>query len=129
MKIVGCTTPFGNGRYKKDICKTRNESIKAFHLWSRVVKYHKTDCLYPCQSIRTRLSRIYNEEPDGDSAKLTLKFEKYIKVSSSYISYTELELLAELGGYVGLFLGLSVFQIHEIFDKISELILNLKAKD
>ena len=33
-------------------------------------------------------------------------------------SYTELELLAEFGGYVGLFLGLSVFSIHQLFDVV-----------
>ena len=40
-----------------------------------------------------------------------------IKVTEAYYSYTELELIAEFGGYVGLFLGISVFDINQIFSK------------
>ena len=59
----------------------------------------------------------YKEENDTDNAIL-LEFDKYIKVTTSTYGYTELELLAELGGYVGLFLGLSVFDLRLVFNKI-----------
>ena len=41
-----------------------------------------------------------------------------IKVTSTHLEYTELELLAELGGYVGLFLGISVFHLADAFEKL-----------
>ena len=44
------------------------------------------------------------------SKRITLTYPKFIKVSTSSISYTLLELVAEVGGYVGLFLGISVNQ-------------------
>ena len=47
-----------------------------------------------------------------------MNFDKYIKVTKVKYSYTELELLAEFGGYVGLFLGISVFHLSEIIEKI-----------
>ena len=47
-----------------------------------------------------------------------LNFGKYIKKTKAKYSYTELELLAEFGGYVGLFLGISVFHLSEVIDKI-----------
>ena len=47
-----------------------------------------------------------------------MNFDKYIKVTKAKYSYTELELLAELGGYVGLFLGLSVFDFRQVIHKI-----------
>ena len=42
---------------------------------------------------------------------LRLYFEKYIQVSTSRWAYGWLELLAEVGGYFGLFLGVSINQI------------------
>ena len=43
-----------------------------------------------------------------------MEFPKYVRVSSSYYSYNLLELLAEVGGYVGLFLGVSIIQISSL---------------
>ena len=54
----------------------------------------------------------------NDSGEVWLRFDEYIKVTTSTHGYTELELLAELGGYVGLFLGLSVFDLRLVFNKI-----------
>ena len=42
---------------------------------------------------------------------LRLYFEKYTQVSTSRWAYDWLELLAEVGGYFGLFLGVSINQI------------------
>ena len=47
-----------------------------------------------------------------------MDFKQYIKVTKAYYSYTELELIAEFGGYVGLFLGISVLDINWISSKI-----------
>ena len=52
-----------------------------------------------------------------DEETFKLDFSQYIKVTEAYYSYTELELIAEFGGYVGLFLGISVFDINRIFSK------------
>ena len=59
-----------------------------------------------------------NEINMGSSNTTQLKFEKFIKVTKAVYSYTELELLAEFGGYVGLFLGISVFHVSQVVDKI-----------
>ena len=64
------------------------------------------------------MNRIRTTEYKGkesNDSSIWLGFDKYIKVIKSKYSYTGLELLAELGGYVGLFLGLSVF---DLFKKI-----------
>ena len=63
----------------------------------------------------------YQDKTSYDSDEfesIWLMFDKYIKVTTSTYGYTELELLAELGGYVGLFLGLSVFDLRLVFNKI-----------
>ena len=54
----------------------------------------------------------------GDRTDFTIIFYQYIKVAEASYSYTELELVAEISGYVGLFLGVSVLDINQIFSKL-----------
>lgn len=46
--------------------------------------------------------------------KIRLDFEKTIKVVKSDYSYPSLTMIGEIGGYVGLFLGVSILQVTEI---------------
>ena len=123
MESIGCTTPFG--LELDNICNEKNKSSEAYRLFRDV--FLGTDmqvakeCPYPCQFLMNRITTNYNynykEENDTENA-IHLVFDKYIKVTTSTYGYTELELLAELGGYVGLFLGLSVFDLRRVFSKI-----------
>ena len=54
----------------------------------------------------------------GNRTDFSINFYQYIKVAEASYSYTELELVAEIGGYVGLFLGVSVIDINQIFSKL-----------
>ena len=45
-------------------------------------------------------------------------FNKFIKITKARYAYRELEFLAEFGGYVGLFLGISVFHLREAFQRL-----------
>jgi hypothetical protein len=115
MDEIGCTTPFVVNL--DHICKDLNISIKAKELYNHL--HHKThkikDCLYPCKFIKIAVTP-YKKRSDKNTTRL--KFDKFIKVTKAAYSYTELELLAEFGGYMGLFLGFSVFQVSHIVDKI-----------
>ena len=45
-------------------------------------------------------------------------FNEFIQEIVNYYSYDDLSFIAEIGGYVGLFLGASVFQIADLFTVI-----------
>ena len=49
---------------------------------------------------------------------LTLDFHQYVKVSKSFWGYDAIELIAEVGGYVGLFLGVSVNQVRFLIGRL-----------
>ena len=120
MERIGCTSPFG---LKLDnICTKKNKSFVAYQLFNDVL-YNTIEikkCPYPCQFLMNWITTTsYNDK----ARRIVLKFDKYIKVTISTYSYTELELLAELGGYVGLFLGLSVFDLRLVFNKISNIFM------
>ena len=115
MDKIGCTTPFVVNL--DHICKDLNNSKKARELYHRLHQKTHTikDCLYPCKFIKIAVIP-YKKRSDKNTTRL--KFDKFIKVTKAAYSYTELELLAEFGGYVGLFLGFSVFQVSRVVDKI-----------
>ena len=81
---------------------------------------HIKECPYPCKSTKINMgSKIdFFEEP-----VMQFEFNKFIKTTKSRYAYQELELLAEFGGYVGLFLGISVFHLREVFQILIHIVL------
>ena len=125
MDSIGCTTPFG--LELDNICSEKNKMHNAGTMFWDVMRGTDVqvakECPYPCKFLMNRITTTdYKEENDTDN-KIVLFFDKYIKVTTSTYGYTELELLAELGGYVGLFLGLSVFDLRLVFEKISNIFI------
>ena len=119
MERIGCTTHLE--LELDNICTEQNKSLEAQKLfWEISGNGRKVDdCPYPCQFLMTRLTNMeYRDKQCHDNCSIWLEFDTYIKVTISNYSYTGLELLAELGGYVGLFLGLSVFDLRLVFSKI-----------
>ena len=117
MERIGCTSPFGLDL--DNICTDQNKSLEAqFLFWEILSNIEEVEeCPYPCHFLMTRITTTdYKTSHDRDI--IWLVFDKYIKVTTSTYAYTELVLLAELGGCVGLFLGLSVFDLRLVFDKI-----------
>ena len=115
MKEFGCTTPFG---YNLDnICTDNVTGKQAFDLYDKISnkRYTMKECPYPCKFVKFLVISLEDRGIDDETFKLD--FSQYIKVTEAYFSYTELELIAEFGGYVGLFLGISVFDIFRIFSK------------
>ena len=118
LKEVGCTTPFGFNL--DNICTDKNLGIKANKLYSKhFFNSHIKECLYPCHFLNVLLTPQWLRK--NESGKIVFKFEEYIKVSTSSLAYTELELLAEVGGYVGLFMGLSIFDLRYVINRIFNL--------
>ena len=84
------------------------------------------ECPYPCQFLKFSLTPVLYRLASTHKYYerfIEFKFDGHIKVTTSSYSYTALELLAELGGYVGLFLGLSVFDLRLAIFKIGNLIM------
>ena len=58
-------------------------------------------------------------------AMVTIFFEEFIRVTRDYYTYTEISLIAEIGGYVGLFLGVSVNQVTNLMNFIAANIVQI----
>ena len=138
MTEVGCTTPYRPD--KSNICTDPEKGKQANDIYKKVKDnqtFAASLCPRSCRYQIIGLSRyeIGEGEPfnilKGDKNKtLTLTFQKFIKISKSRRSYTFLELIAEVGGYVGLFLGISINQTFDLtwngFKAFSNLLSKLK---
>ena len=64
---------------------------------------------------KTNLQRFIGGKRSGS---INFKLKEIITVSTDHYYYIWLNFIAEVGGYVGLFLGYSVYQVTDILDKI-----------
>ena len=131
MALLGCTSPYG--RNKSSICTDKEKSTLAYDLFENLTLNNLTDannrCPKSCTYQMTSFSSFLKEDNgDPDQGYLYLKFQRFIKVSRSRYAYTWLELLAEVGGYVGLFLGVSLNQTLPILKKMFYFLQFLKTK-
>ena len=117
-----------------NICTDEEQTTEAIKLHGELISKiftMKELCPYPCKFTRTYFRDKVKLNSDHQfpeyaerSSSIFLKFNKFIKVSKARYSYGGLELLAEFGGYVGLFLGISVFHLSDAFTKIAQLIFH-----
>ena len=120
MEKIGCVTPFGIT--KDNICKDPAKSREAFKLFSEYRIYGSSNkslaCLKPCSFLNIKLSKSNKKLTEKNHGMLSFFFEKFIQETSSYYSYGSREFIAEIGGYVGLFVGASIYQVADLFDNI-----------
>ena len=55
---------------------------------------------------------------DKGYGEVLLTFNGQVHETVAYYSYDDLSFIAEIGGYVGLFLGASMYQTADLFDTI-----------
>ena len=115
---IGCTVPYIPDN--SEICVKHDEASNASYLFGDITEWNQTKSQKLCPktclqyTISVGNKDLINDE-NTPNIILTLDFPKLIKVSRTYLSYTILELIAEVGGYVGLFLGVSINQISDLF--------------
>lgn len=119
IEKYGCTTPFGPN--KKMICTNKAIATKVMAMREDWFKNDRdqSNCSTPCQIIMTKPLKTRQETTEQES-EMKLYFPDRVKVVRSYKIYSGLALIAEIGGYVGLFLGVSINQITVIISAFEE---------
>ena len=117
---AGCTVPWVEN--KSNICTGSNESMVAFNEFYANIQNQNKLCPIPCN-----LTSIYINPPtikdfwDNDEiAGMRFYFSDLIKVSEEYPLQSGTTLLGNIGGLVGLTLGISFVNLRDIIDKILE---------
>ena len=115
---------------KSAICLEQKNGRKAYTIaYNKLTK--KTEKYKTCPKACTYMGITLGSKSTNmriGSGRIVLKFEQYIQVSISSFTYGWLELLAEVGGYFGLFLGVSINQILSLSKHLLSTVLTLSKK-
>ena len=87
---------------------------------------HSDVCPLPCASMTVFFQMPIIGKGPEDKAYIKFYLKNKIKVSTSRFSYTILSFLAEVGGYIGLLLGVSLLDIPTVIDRIFAMSKNQK---
>ena len=112
LEEIGCSVPWQAN--KSEICKDLSQAKIARDIYEKNRRNQEDICQDCCQLTNVYLGPTV-EELQTSSTKVIFYFRRDIKLSTEYIVYQELSLLAESGGIVGLILGVSVLHIRYLF--------------
>lgn len=129
-----CSVPFHPSitsqltRRPIEICNNSETGKKAYNNWWDSHNA-KTDNNKPCaeMDISFGLPYIDNDKPDNE-ASIRIYTKSDIKVKSVILYYDITTLLAELGGYIGMLLGISVVDFTIICNSALLRIVTMKLK-
>lgn len=68
------------------------------------------------EATNLRISEFSGYDYSLEASRLSISFKEKITISQDQYSYTWLNFLAEVGGYIGLFLGMSLFHAADLVD-------------
>ena len=124
-----CTVPWIR---KNDRICTNDEDINtAFWIAYNRVTNQYNDCETPCHRLIVDLGakEVITLDNNKTSALFHLYFpQKMLVIKENYL-YTVLNLLAEIGGYMGLLLGYSLFNIATFVNKIIDYHIQKRLKN
>ena len=101
--------------------KDQEYGIKVMEKYIDIFEDHNQNCASPCSFVSTRAIRTNVlvqpvDEEGKQNSEMKINFKENVKVTSGHYLYSELSLIAEIGGYVGLFLGVSINQVSIFMD-------------
>ena len=113
-----CTVPFLpaiksklTGKYI-DICKEPNTSVEAYKEYDYLkASGQNTLCDSPCAGMDIYLGLPFIATTNDKWAYIKIYLKSTVKLKYAVLDYTPLSLVAEVGGLVGLILGISIVHI------------------
>ena len=121
-KNYGCVFPLRTNKPNESVCTLekshlsnwQNTILRNFHDW----------CFWPCETMTVTFAGFDSTADDGNENETYVKFymKEQIQVKTSHFSYTKVSFLAEIGGYIGLLLGVSLMDLASLIDKMFALI-------
>ena len=109
FEMFGCTSPFGP--IKDSICKDHENGSKVMELYKETMVNNYDNCNNPCLFSSAKTTKTDELSGYGD---VVIYVKENIEVKEAYYLYSILSMIAEVGGYVGLFLAVSVNQVSQL---------------
>ncbi|XP_040580132.1 uncharacterized protein [Lepeophtheirus salmonis] len=113
---VNCAVPFI--RNNSRICETPYQTNMTFWMFYNRVTNQMKDCLDPCSFLIINVGAKNYKTINESYGELLLYYAPKVMLSQEHYLYQVLSLLAEIGGYVGLLLGVSFFHVTGIINEV-----------
>ena len=126
MEDLGCVVPFiERNKYKHPICINKTKAKIAEDIFEGYGPYYDLYNLnnipLPCKQMHADPIQIF-ESPEWDGQTwVNAMFARNSRITEQQAAYSFHSLYAEVGGFVGLLLGISVYQLGSLIDIIPDL--------
>ncbi len=144
----GCVVPYYNRYNAKDVCQVQDfsaeKSQEILNFFEGKVQFSRNVCIYmTCLKMLANLDEHVRTEtcnrpcttmdltsghviPDNTHSRNQLKmyFSSQVKIQKSRYTYDIINFLGEIGGYVGLLLGVSVLNLDRVIDSLIRMFQN-----
>ena len=122
MNELNCVVPFIKTSENKNVCvyKAQTEIDKMMSAYKKFFSTTTTrTCMSPCVSMDIFFGLLFDDTfRNDDKSVLRIYLKSKIKFQQTIYDYTLLTLLAEIGGYTGLLLGISVSNITTVLESM-----------
>lgn len=127
---VGCTVPWLPDKSKICVLEEARKNVTVIYQANRRNQQNicPNSCLFTNMYFGPPVTGLANEE-ESDIGRAIFYFRRDIKTTTEYFLYSPLSMLAEIGGYVGLLLGMSLFKLTEMNDILIDWYLMKMVKD
>ena len=112
---VNCAVPWMPNKDK--VCKAENDRKTAFDIYQKNRRNQNDICPNSCLFTNMYFGPPvtgFNNAEDSEVGIAIFYFRRDIKTTTEYFLYSILSMVAEIGGYVGLLLGVSLFKLADI---------------
>ena len=112
------------------ICNNSNLGMKAYENYDEALRIGPQIPKYkPCSSMDVVLGLpLIALDQDGNEAFIRFYFKSHVKVKSIILYYDFASLVADLGGYIGMLLGISLIDLTLKFNSILVKVIKTKLK-
>ena len=122
LKNYGCVFPLRTNKPNDSQCTVEKSQLSN---WQTTILRNFNDwCLWPCETMTVTFAGFDSTADNGNENETYVKFymKEQIQVKTSHLSYSKVSFLAEVGGYIGLLLGVSLMDFALLIDRMFPLI-------
>ena len=125
MKDFGCTIPYLPNLHNYPICNPDENGLAASKQYKEMKENgQRALCQKPCETTEVFSGMASFDHTEEDLAKMKIYLKTNTKVKKSVLDYSWLTMVAEIGGYTGLLLGISLVNVNSVLDKFFDRLIH-----